>query len=120
MQHLLEVGNLLFYLYQVFSNILNSQNRICHTTSKTIDFICRIIQGISNSVNTYGKAYFWIYRISCCLTREKIMDCVAGEALRRQILYTLLVEVAATYKRDPTNTEQIKSLIDQINMLVES
>jgi hypothetical protein len=48
------------------------------------------------------------------------MDCVAGEALRRQILYTLFVELAVTYKREPTNIEKINSLIDQINMLVES
>jgi len=27
------------------------------------------------------------------------MDCVAGEALRRQILYTFLMELAVTYKR---------------------
>jgi hypothetical protein len=45
------------------------------------------------------------------------MDCVAGEALRRQILYTLLMELAVTYKREPTNIEKIKSLIDQITVL---
>lgn len=42
------------------------------------------------------------------------MDCVASETLRRQILYTLLVELAATYKKEPTNTEKIKSTIDHI------
>jgi hypothetical protein len=48
---------------------------------------------------------------------RKNMDCVAGEALRRQLLYTLFVELAVTYKREPTNTEKIKSLIDQITVL---
>lgn len=48
------------------------------------------------------------------------MDCVAGEALKRQILCALVVELAVTYKREPTNTEKINSLINQIAMHVES
>jgi hypothetical protein len=28
------------------------------------------------------------------------MDCVAGETLRRQIVYALLVELVITYKKD--------------------
>ncbi|MBV9667639.1 MAG: hypothetical protein JO327_05865 [Nitrososphaeraceae archaeon] len=45
------------------------------------------------------------------------MDCVAGEALRAQILYTLFVELVATYKKEPKNTEKIESLIDHIRIL---
>ena len=45
------------------------------------------------------------------------MDCVAGETLRRQIVYALLVELVITYKKEPKNTEKIKSLIDYIQVL---
>ena len=49
------------------------------------------------------KGFFFC--ISYCM---KNMDCVAIETLRTQILYTLLRDLVATYKKEPTNTEKIE------------
>lgn len=45
------------------------------------------------------------------------MDCLAIETLRAQILYALLCELAATYKKEPRNTKKIESLKDHIRIL---
>jgi hypothetical protein len=45
------------------------------------------------------------------------MDCVAIEVLRTQILYTLLLELITTYKKEPTNIQKIESLKDHIRIL---
>jgi hypothetical protein len=45
------------------------------------------------------------------------MDCLAIETLRAQILYALLQELVATYKKEPRNTKKIESLKDHIRIL---
>jgi hypothetical protein len=54
--------------------------------------------------------FVYIILYDAKLGEGKNMDCVAIETLRTQILYTLLRELVATYKMEPTNTEKIEYL----------